>query len=420
MTVKTALSIICIGIFLVLFSVGSVAQSSFCSAVSFTDESFSLVPSVEKEIDFRIKNNAHEDFFIDLVSVEKNNLFSATGKIVDNKIFAFDSGRVGATVTGGVFEEQKTAQESIFVTGHFENGERCFLEHEFYFMVKPVEKAPEVLPELMVEKEIDATGAGFIYLNVKNPNSKIASIKAEPSVALLNRTFIEVKPFTNERLAVSVNFAKDGEIVYFNLFSGAKLVSQKYAKLDFPKEEEPVPPIIPPFMEEKNVQISSYSATVSLIDGMADAWVVLDNKSDSEKTVFVGLKNLPEGVQSQTVQVTLAPHQKRQIVLPVNGNTVLPVFNAILSVEGDSLLNRQIVFENKTPLTQVQVPVDTQDGIGGIAATAFALLSENVLGIIFALVIILLILLIFWNAGDSPQAKQAWVSKTQVVVVRRQ
>lgn len=201
-------------VFLAFLAIGVIGQSqnNACNAVSFIEDGFSVGPLEKKLVFFRIKNNFHEDFFVDFVGLEKNQFFSSEETIVDKKIFAFNSGRTGALVQGFVFEKQQPVKTNVFVTGHFSSGNRCFLEKDFLFLVKPVKKMffPETfsksLPVKIVIDTVSQDKQNVFFdsipaFSISSFSSKIGFLngKAKPWIVIKNNTgflqeiFVELK-----------------------------------------------------------------------------------------------------------------------------------------------------------------------------------------------------------------------------------
>lgn len=125
-----------------------------CLNLSFVEEGFSLLPQQKNEIEFRLKNHSNQDFFIDLVEVNGQPEFLGTGKIVDKKIFEGFSGRVGATIETFYNQNERPVYAQVFVTGHFEGGNRCFVQKEFAFLLKANRKTSQESPGFHIFQQI--------------------------------------------------------------------------------------------------------------------------------------------------------------------------------------------------------------------------------------------------------------------------
>lgn len=385
----------------------ALAQTDLCSAISFADESFSVAENQGDDLFFRLKNDTHENFFIDFVSAEKNQFLLLEGKIVDKKITEFDSGRIGLNSQPLSFDRQETTKINVLVLGHFEDGQRCFVQKEFTGLLRP-KKEIEMEPVVSFEQQIDQTGTGFIFVDVKNPSGKNIHINVQSGKAVLSNDFFSAEPFSETRKAIAVNNAENGEMIYFDVSGpGSK---KMFLQVKFPQN---ISLTEKPEFEEREqwLIVSSYSSQAGFIDGAAEAFVVLKNKSEEQKTVTVGIKSLPSGVTSSFAQVELNPGESKQVDIIVTGQTTMKDFTGILSIEGDALANRQVIFENKTITKEPVGPTEQagDEGTQGTLFTGLALLSTNQGAIIAGMALIATIVVIVFLAGGTKTKQPAWV-----------
>lgn len=391
--------------FFVLFSQQAFAQSS-CGLVNFTDDSFTLNSSETKNINFTVKNFGTQDFFIDELAVENNPFFFS--EKISGKIFEGTTSLMTVKVVASAVEQTEFILANASIIGHFEDGQRCFVEKEFYFQINPAQKPPEGPLNIAVSawNEVDATGSGFVFLQAINDSPKAIEIVIESRGARLGVDSVWVEAFSFKRQAITINGADDNELVFFKVYSGGKLLFEKFTQVKYPAKEEDGGITF----EEKDpsapVFISSYSQKVEFVNDKTEAWVVLENKSSVPVEVFVELRNLPQGVTSIPVSGIVLPGQKKQFGVQVSGKSSEEFFSAIISVNGNEFsLNRLVLFEQKT-----EAPVVGQAEPGtNFGSAAFLFLSQNSLGLLVLIVALVVLALAF--SEKSKDSLQVWVAQ---------
>lgn len=400
-----------LAIFLALFVLSSqqaFAQSS-CGLVTFADDSFTLNSGETKNISFTVKNFGAQDFFVDELAIEKNPFFFS--EKTSGKIFEESTSLMSVKVVASAVETTEFVPANASIIGHFEDGQRCFVEKEFYFQINPItQKAPTEPLNVAVSawSEVDSTGSGFVSLQAKNDSPKAIEIVIEPRGARLGVGSVWVEAFSFKKQALTINGADDNELVFFKVYSGGELLFEKFTQVKYPAQEDGGIT----FEEddaESPVFISSYSQKVEFVNDKAEAWIVVENRSDAPVEVFVEIRNLPQGITSVPVAGVILPNEKKQFRVQASGRASEEFFSAILSVNGKEFsLNRLVLFEQKKEAPGVVGQAGPAQGFGG---AAFLFLSQNSLGFLVLIVVLVVLALAF--SEKSKDSLQAWVTQQQ-------
>lgn len=356
--------------FFVLFSQQAFAQSS-CGLVTFADDSFTLNSNETKTINFTVKNFGAQDFFIDELAVEKNPFFFS--EKTSAKIFEGNTVLIPVNVVASTVQEAEFVLVNASILGHFKDGQRCFVEKEFYFQINPTQQAPREPLNVTVSawNEVDSTGSGFVFLAAKNDSEKAIEIVLESRGARLGVESVWVDAFSFKRQAITINGADDNELVFFKVYSGTELLFEKFTQVKYPAQQQDGGITFEGEDAGVPVFISSYSQKVEFVDDKAEAWVVVENRSDAPVEVFVEIKNLPPGISSVPVAGIILPGEKKQFRIQASGETTEEFFSAIISVNGKEFscsLQKFSAFSFSLPFLQafrtkaVQLPVPRQTG----------------------------------------------------------
>ncbi len=155
-----------LGFCLIVFASFTAASTNQCNFVSFIEERHFVEGNNPQQVFFRIQNNSDLDLYIDSVGIERNYLFNSQGVIVDKKIFGFNSGRVGAFVYPSQVEDDVTFFVNVSMIGHFENGERCFLNKDFIFTISPKQKEIPIISGNFVPFDLSEDEPEHVFVPV--------------------------------------------------------------------------------------------------------------------------------------------------------------------------------------------------------------------------------------------------------------
>lgn len=401
------LSAIAFAILFMLHSQQAFAQSS-CGLVTFAEDSFTLDSDKTKAINFTVKNFDDNTFTIDELAIENNPFFSS-GK-TSAKIFEGKTSLIPITVTASNIQETQFVLANVSIIGHFEDGTRCFLEKEFYFQINPTQEV-SIEPlnvELSVWSEVDFTGSGFVFIETRNDSRNPVEIVIESRGARFGLDNVWIEAFSLKRQTITINEADDNELIFFKVYSGTELLFEKFTQIKYPAKDQKNGGIT--FEDEDTgapVFISSYSQKVEFVGGKAEAWVLVENKSSNPIEVFVELKNLPQGINSTPISAVILPSEKKQFNIGIAGNISEEFFTSIISVNGDGFsLNRLVLFEQQNEVPGVVGPTQPGENFG---AAAFLFLSQNALGLVVLLAV--LVLLVLAISTKRKESLQAWVAR---------
>ncbi len=363
-----------------------------------------------------VTNNAGEDFFIDAVTVKENDSgFNAFGNVLDAKILGGDRGRVSVTVDAFGAENDSTESISVKAIGHFEGGKQCSVEQDFLVFVKGSGQTANLAPSFgfVFPIRIGTEGsAGFAEISLDNKSGSDLLVKISSSEnAIVYPSVVVVPSHGIVSRTVSVNGAVDGELVYYSIFSGSRLLEEKYSKV-FMKKNTPTPAIPPIDLQEGGLVFSSYSSRVMFLNGKADIEVALANTSHSAKQAVVKISNPKKGFAFTPLVLNIGAGETKYFNFFVSDNGVneSPV-NALLTVEFDGkTVARNVVFEKEFPMQQAGQIAPVQSG--GFASSAFALLAGNAtaIGIAFAAFAAIAVLVLSIGFAAQSRGTEAWVT----------
>ncbi|MFH1257175.1 MAG: hypothetical protein V1494_07865 [Candidatus Diapherotrites archaeon] len=387
---------------------------SNCNGLAIATEGISVESGGIAKKNFLLKNFGAEKFYIDSVEVNgSSGKFGVAPSYSPSFVFAGSESLIGVAVSAESVESDAVGSATVKVKGHYAGGVYCEAgPEEFYVFVEAVKKpaCPNVSIKTPATVEAVGTAAAFSFTAENSADRQAIVSLSGKNLDVENNSFAIAPNTVAERAVLAENLSAEAGWVIFSISvpgSGCEYL-QKTTKILGEKKAEAQgegPGLV------EGIELVSFTERADM-NNSALIEVVLKNNSAENANVSLGIKGLPEGFYVRGIESVLPSGASRSFFIEVKTNNAQKgLSTGILEVvSGERVFERGVQF-NVLGGISIEEP---EEGTGEtadqntiivplqkIAASAFAVLSNNSLALGVLVLAILVIALLYVNAKET-------------------